>query len=68
MNHNKKLNKKEIGLQLYHLIEGSKLSYKEIADFLELSSSRVLYDWFSGTKLPSAERLYNLLFVLLNVQ
>ena len=68
MNHNEKLNKQEIGMQLYHLIENSEFSYNEIAEFLDLSSSRVIYDWFTGSKLPSAERLYNLLFILLKVQ
>ena len=32
----------------------------EIAEYLELESTRVIYDWTSGIKLPSLENLLNL--------
>ena len=60
MNYKLKVDKKKTGLQLYILIEKSGYSREEIADFLELSSPRVIYDWASGKKLPGIENLLNL--------
>ena len=62
-----KLNKERIGLKLYGLIASSCYTYEQIADFLELESPRVIYEWTRGTKLPNHENLYNLA-KLLNVQ
>ena len=55
-----KINKKATGLKLYRLITQSKMTYAEIAEVLELHSTRVIYDWVNGEKLPSTENLYNL--------
>ena len=33
---------------------------REIADYLELESARVIYDWTSGVKMPSLENFINL--------
>ena len=62
-----KLNKQKIRLKLYGLISSSQYTFDEIADFLELESPRVIYEWTKGTKLPNHENLYNLA-KLLNVQ
>lgn len=60
MNQKKKINKVETGLNLFRLIESSGKTRAEIADYLELESSRVIYDWTSGVKMPSLENLINL--------
>ncbi|MDE6275414.1 MAG: helix-turn-helix domain-containing protein [Clostridia bacterium] len=62
-----KVDKRATGLKIYRLLESSELSREEIAEFLELTSPRVIYDWVNGTKLPSTENLLNLA-KLLNVQ
>ena len=60
MNQKQKLNKVKTGLNLYRLIEASGKTRIEIAEYLELESTRVIYDWTSGIKLPSLENLLNL--------
>ena len=60
MNYKLKVDKKATGLNIYHLLESSTLTREEIAEFLELNSPRVIYDWANGTKLPSTENLINL--------
>lgn len=67
MNYKIKLNKKGTGLNLYQLIEDSGKSKTEIAEFLELETLRVIYDWLNGIKMPSVENLFNLA-KFLNVQ
>lgn len=67
MNYKSKLNKKETGDRLYSLIESSKYTLEDIADFLELTTTRVIYDWMNGKKMPSTENLLNLA-KLFNVQ
>lgn len=67
MNYKAKLNKRETGNQLYRIIDASKYSYSDIADFLELKTTRVIYEWTNGKKLPSIENLINLA-KFLNVQ
>ena len=62
-----KVDKQATGLRLYRLIEDSGYTREEIAFFLELTSSRVIYDWLNGDKLPSTENLLNLA-KLFNVQ
>lgn len=60
MNCKRKIDKKATGNNLYRLIKESKMTYFEIADFLDLQTPRVIYDWTNGTKLPTVENLYNL--------
>ena len=60
MNQKKKINKVETGLNLFRLIESSGKTRAEIADYLELESARVIYDWTSGVKMPSLENFINL--------
>ncbi len=67
MNYKIKLNKKGTGLNLYQLIEDLGKSKTEIAEFLELETPRVIYDWLNGIKMPSVENLFNLA-KFLNVQ
>lgn len=60
MNYKLKLDKKQTGQRLYELIEQSTYTREDIADFLDLTSPRVIYDWTNGLKLPSTENLVNL--------
>lgn len=60
MNQKQIINKVKTGLNLYRLIEASGKTRIEIAEYLELESTRVIYDWTSGIKLPSLENLLNL--------
>lgn len=60
MNQKQKINKVKTGLNLYRLIEASGKTRIEIAEYLELESTRVIYDWTSGIKLPPLENLLNL--------
>lgn len=61
------LNKVKIGVNLYKLIDDSKFTYDELAEKLGLCSSRVIYEWISGKKLPSTKRIValSLLFEVL---
>ena len=67
MNCKRKIDKAATGLKLYRLIKESGFTYAEIAEYLELQTPRVIYDWINGNKLPSTENLYNLA-ELFNVQ
>ena len=60
MNHKRKLNKQKVGLNLYRLLDESGYTYEYVADFLMLSSPRVIYEWTRGTKMPTIENLMNL--------
>lgn len=61
--HKRMLNKKKMGENIRILIFQSKFSYEDIADFLQLNSPRVIYEWANGTKLPSLENLINLALI-----
>ena len=67
MNYKVKLNKKKIGTNIYFLIEHSQFTREDVADYLQLDSSRVIHDWGNGIKMPSTENLFNLA-KLFNVQ
>lgn len=62
-----KVDKRATGLNIYRLLENSAQTREEIAEFLELTSPRVIYDWTNGIKLPNIENLFNLA-KLFNVQ
>ena len=64
MNCKQTLDKKQAGLNLYRLIDMSEYTYDDIADFLGLRTSRVIYDWLGGKKLPTVENLMNLALLL----
>ena len=53
MNQKQKINKVKTGLNLYRLIEASGKTRIEIAEYLELESTRVIYDWTSGITTPT---------------
>lgn len=67
MDYKLKVDKRATGLKIYRLLECSELTREEVAEFLELTSPRVIYDWMNGIKLPSTENLINLA-KLFNVQ
>ena len=53
----KKLNKQKTGDKIYRAIEKSGLTYEEVAEELGLLSSRVIYEWVNGNKIPSLTRM-----------
>ncbi len=67
MDYKLRVDKRATGLNIYRLLEYSELTREEVAEFLELASPRVIYDWINGIKLPSTENLLNLA-KLFNVQ
>lgn len=54
------LDKEATSIKIRSLISSSAFSREELAWMLQLGSSRVIYDWESGRKLPNIENLYNL--------
>ena len=48
------------GERLRLVIAESGITYEKVADILELTSPRVVYDWITGAKLPSLVNLVNL--------
>ena len=67
MDYKLKVDKRATGLNIYRLLDCSDLTREEVAEFLELASPRVIYDWINGIKLTSTENLLNLA-KLFNVQ
>lgn len=61
------LNKKLIGENIRRLIVESNYTYEDVADFLQLNSPRVVYDWVNGKKLPSLENIINITLIF-NIQ
>lgn len=57
------LDRKQTGSRIRTLIAESGYTYDEIATNLELSSSRVIYEWVLGAKLPSLENFINLVLM-----
>lgn len=66
MDYKVQLNKRKTGENIYFLIEQSKYTKEDVADYLQLASPRVIY-WENGIKMPSTENLFNLA-KLFNVQ
>lgn len=54
------IDKVKTGEEIRIVIAKSGTTYEKIAEILELNSSRVIYDWISGIKLPSMVNLLNL--------
>ena len=67
MNYKQQLNKRKTGANIYSLIEQSIYTREDVAEYLQLTSPRVIYDWENGIKMPSTENLFNLA-KLFNVQ
>lgn len=61
--HKRLLNKKSTGENIRKLILTSNFSYEDIAEFLQLNSSRVIYEWVNGEKMPSLENFINLALI-----
>ena len=55
-----KMNKRQVGMRIWKLVDSSAMTIEQISEFLCLSSPRVIYDWMSGKKTPTLERAYNL--------
>lgn len=62
--HKATLDRKATGKLIRDAILESDLSFEDVSVRLELPSSRVIYEWMSGTKLPSLENLANLALML----
>lgn len=62
--HKATLDRKATGKLIRNAILESDLSFEDVSARLELASSRVIYEWMSGTKLPSLENLANLALML----
>ncbi len=62
--HKATLDKKKIGFLIRSAIADSGLTIERISMNLEFTSSRVIYEWMSGTKLPSLESFANLALML----
>lgn len=58
------LDRTKIGLLIRKAIIDSNLTIEQVSSNLELTSSRVIYDWMSGIKLPNIENLINLALML----
>ena len=54
------LDKISTGIRIGTLRTKAALTHEELADLLQLKSSRVIYDWEAGAKVPNVENLYNL--------
>lgn len=67
MDYKLKVDKRATGLNISRFLGCSELTREKVAEFLELTSPRVIYDWINGIKLPSTENLLNLA-KLFNVQ
>jgi transcriptional regulator with XRE-family HTH domain len=60
MNCKVKIDRVKTGERLRLIIAKSGVSYEQVADILELTSPRVVYEWITGSKLPSLVNLVNL--------
>lgn len=58
------LDKRQTGERLRKIIEANNFTYEMIAEKLDLTSPRVIYEWTSGKKLPCIENLLNLALIL----
>ena len=61
--HKRLLNKKSTGENIRKLILTSNFAYEDIAEFLQLNSPRVIYEWVNGEKMPSLENFINLALI-----
>ncbi len=61
--HKRLLNKKSTGENIRKMILTSNFSYEDIAEFLQLNSPRVIYEWVNGEKMPSLENFINLALI-----
>lgn len=62
--HKATLDKKKTGFLIRDAIIDSGMTIEQISTNLEFASSRVIYEWMNGIKLPSLESLANLALML----
>ncbi len=62
--HKATLDKRKTGFLIRKAIIDSNLTIDQVSFNLELASSRVIYEWMNGTKLPTFENLVNLALML----
>lgn len=62
--HKATLDKRQTGFLIRKAIIDSNFTIDQVSINLELASSRVIYEWMSGTKLPTLENLVNLALML----
>lgn len=62
--HKATLDKKKTGFLIRNAIIDSGMTIEQISMNLEFASSRVIYEWMNGIKLPSLESLANLALML----
>jgi hypothetical protein len=60
MNCKVNIDRAKTGERLRLVIAKSGVTYEKVAQILELTSPRVVYDWITGAKLPSLVNLVNL--------
>jgi transcriptional regulator with XRE-family HTH domain len=59
----KSLSKQNVGLRIYQLMQARNISVEEIKDLLDLSS-RAVYLWLEGKRLPTLDNVYALSRIL----
>jgi len=52
-----KINRVKTGENIYMLLEKVELTYEQLAEYLNLSTPRVIYDWINGKKAPRVEHV-----------
>ena len=62
--HKATLDKRQTGFLIRKAIIDSNFTIDQVSNNLELASSRVIYEWMSGTKLSTLENLVNLALML----
>lgn len=62
--HKATLDKRQTGFLIRKAIIDSNFTIDQVSINLELASPRVIYEWMSGTKLPTLENLVNLALML----
>jgi len=60
MNQKEILNMDKTGKKIMSYIAQSGYTYESIAEILDLTTPRVIYDWIKGLKLPSIRNLVKL--------
>jgi len=60
MNCKVNIDRTQTGERLRLVFAKNGITYEKVADILGLTSSRVVYEWITGSKLPSLVNLVNL--------
>ena len=67
MNDKSVLNKDKTGFKIKALMDKHKVNHEQLAHFIGLKSSRVIFEWVNGTKIPKTENLIKL-SIIFNVK